>query len=161
MIGSMRIIAGADNAGFTLKDAVVRLLRERGHEVVDVGTGGPESVDYPEYAARVGSAVAQGKADRGILFCSTGVGMSIAANKIRGVRAALASNADAVCLTRAHNDANVLAIGARYTDETTAAEYVNLFLDTPFDGGRHARRLEKVAAIEAEEAAGAGCRSGS
>jgi ribose 5-phosphate isomerase B len=98
----MRIIAGADNAGFTLKDAVVRLLRERGHEVVDVGTGGPESVDYP----RVGLAVAQGQADRGILFCSTGVGMS-------------------------------------------------------FDGGRRARRLEKVAAIDAEEAAGAGCRSGS
>lgn len=157
----MRIFLGADHAGFALKDAVVRLLREKGHEVVDVGTSGPESVDYPEYASRVGSAVAHGQAERGILFCSTGVGMSIAANKIHGVRAALASNPDAVRLTRAHNDANVLAVGARYTDENAAAEYVNLFLDTPFDGGRHARRLEKIAAIEAEEAAGPGCRSGS
>lgn len=144
----MTIAVGADHAGLALKDQLVEALRSAGHEVIDEGTHSAESTDYPDYAAAVGRAVAGGAAERGILVCSTGVGMSIAANKIPGVRAALAVNPEEVQLTRRHNDANVLAIGARYMDEPAAAELVNLFLETPFEGGRHQRRVDKITQLE-------------
>ena len=144
----MKIAIGADHAGFALKDQVRDALRLAGHEVLDVGTHSDESTDYPDYAGAVAHDVISGAADRGILVCSTGVGMSIAANKVDGIRAAIAFNSDEVRLTRAHNDANIITIGARYTDLQTANEMVRIFLETPFDGGRHARRIGKIAQLE-------------
>ena len=114
------------------------------------GTNSAESTDYPDYAGAVAHDVVSGAADRGILVCSTGVGMSIAANKVDGIRAALAVNPEEVRLTRAHNDANIITIGARYTDPQTANEMVRVFLETPFEGGRHARRIGKIAQLEKE-----------
>lgn len=146
----MKIAIGADHAGFALKDQVRDALREAGHEVIDTGTHSPESTDYPDYAGAVARHVVTGVAERGILVCSTGVGMSIAANKVPGIRAALAFNADEVRLTRAHNDANVITIGARYTAVEAAHEMVRIFLETPFEGGRHARRVGKITDLEKE-----------
>ena len=131
----MIIAVGADHAGYALKQQLAQALRQAGHEVIDDGTHSTESTDYPPYAAAVGRAVASGAADRGILVCATGVGMSIAANKIAGVRAALAVNPEEVQLTRRHNDANVLTLGARYTDAAAAAEYVKLFLENRSTAG--------------------------
>ena len=147
----MKIAIGADHAGYALKDLVRDVLRQAGHEVTDVGTNCAESTDYPDYAGAVAIGVVSGTADRGILVCSTGVGMSIAANKIDGIRAAIAFNVDEVRLTRAHNDANVITIGARYTDPEAAHEMVRIFLETPFEGGRHARRVGKIAELEKEK----------
>ena len=147
----MKIAIGADHAGYALKDLVRDALRQAGHEVTDVGTNCAESTDYPDYAGAVAIGVISGAAERGILVCSTGVGMSIAANKIDGIRAAIAFNVDEVRLTRAHNDANVITIGARYTDPEAAHEMVRVFLDTPFEGGRHARRVGKIANLEKEK----------
>lgn len=146
----MKIAIGADHAGFALKDQVRDALRRAGYEVVDVGTDSPESTDYPDYAGAVAHDVVSGAADRGILVCSTGVGMSIAANKVDGIRAAIAFNVDEVRLTRAHNDANIITIGARYTGPDAANEMVRVFLETPFEGGRHARRVGKIAQLEKE-----------
>jgi ribose 5-phosphate isomerase B len=147
----MKIAIGADHAGYALKDLVRDALRQAGHEVIDVGTNSADSTDYPDYAVAVAEGVVSGAAERGILVCSTGVGMSIAANKIDGIRAALAFNVDEVRLTRAHNDANIITIGARYTDPEAANEMVRIFLETPFEGGRHARRLGKIADLEKEQ----------
>jgi ribose 5-phosphate isomerase B len=146
----MKIAIGADHAGFALKDQVRDALRQAGHEVVDAGTSSADSTDYPDYARAVAHDVVSGAAERGILVCSTGVGMSIAANKVDGIRAALAVNPEEVRLTRAHNDANIITLGARYTDPQTANEMVRVFLETPFDGGRHARRIGKIAQLEKE-----------
>jgi len=146
----MKIAIGADHAGYALKDQVRDALRLAGHEVIDVGTNSAESTDYPDYAGAVAMGVVSGAAERGILVCSTGVGMSIAANKVDGVRAAIAFNVDEVRLTRAHNDANIITIGARYTDPDAANEMVRIFLETPFEGGRHARRVGKIAELEKE-----------
>jgi ribose 5-phosphate isomerase B len=146
---SMKIAIGADHAGFGLKREIAEMLRQAGHNVIDEGTNNTESTDYPDYAATVGRAVADGSADRGILVCGTGVGMTIAANKIHGVRAALGVNPDEVQLTRRHNDANVLALGANYTDAKTANQFVKLFLETEFErGGRHERRVHKITELE-------------
>ncbi len=147
----MKIAVGADHAGYALKESLLGKLKSEGHEVVDFGTHSLDSTDYPDYAAAVGRAVVQHQADLGLLVCSSGVGMSIAANKIHGVRAALGFNADEVSYTRRHNDANVLAIGAKYTDEPTAVAILDVFLNTPFEGGRHARRIEKINKLEQEE----------
>lgn len=144
----MKISIGADHAGFVLKEKLAGALRDKGHEVTDRGTDSAASCDYPDYAALVGRDVAEGRADRGVLVCSTGVGMSIAANKIAGVRAALATSADEVNLTRSHNDANVLTFGAKYTGEADAEALLDVFLNTPFEGGRHARRVAKIATLE-------------
>ena len=144
----MRIAIAADHAGFALKDQVRDTLRQAGHEVIDLGTSSAESTDYPDFAGAVGRQVASGTVERGVLVCFTGVGMSIAANKIPGVRAALGFNPDEVRLTRAHNDANILTMGARYVDVDAAIEMVRVFVDTPFEGGRHARRVEKIAKLE-------------
>ena len=121
------------------------VLRQTGHEVCDFGTNSAESTDYPDYALRVAKAVASGTAERGVLVCGSGVGMSIAAtNKVRGVRAALGVTSEEVRLTRAHNNANVLTLGARFTDPAGAAELLQVFLETPFEGGRHERLRERI-----------------
>ena len=147
----MKIAIGADHAGFELKNRPADVLRQGGHEVCDFGTNSTESTDYPDYAERVAKTVASGTAERGVLVCSSGVGMSIAANKVRGIRAALGVTPEEVRLTRAHNDANVLTLGARFTDPDLARELVRTFLETPFEGGRHERRVAKIARLEDEE----------
>jgi ribose 5-phosphate isomerase B len=144
----MKIAIGADHAGFELKQKLAQKLTAEGHEVSDFGTDSTDSTDYPDYAARVGREVGEGRADRGILVCYTGVGMAMAANKIRGVRAAPAVNEDEVRLTREHNDANVLTIGSKFTDDERAVALTGLFLKTEFAGGRHARRVAKIAQLE-------------
>ena len=144
----MKISIGADHAGFELKERLKEKLRASGHEIVDHGTVSTESVDYPDFAAAVARDVAHGAAERGLLVCSSGVGMSIAANKVRGVRAALGTNEEEVRLTREHNDANVLALGAKFTDPDSAEKLIKVFLSTDFQGGRHARRVEKIALLE-------------
>jgi ribose 5-phosphate isomerase B len=143
----MKIAVGADHAGFALKQKVVELLKGSGHEVMDRGTDTEDSCDYPDYAAAVSRDVASGRAERGVLVCSTGIGMSITANKFRGIRAALGSSAAEIRLARGHNDANVLTLGARFP-KGDAAEMLEAFLSTPFDGGRHARRVSKISALE-------------
>ena len=144
----MKIAIGADHAGFALKEELRAALEAKGLEIVDFGTHSIDSTDYPDYASAVAHAVANGEAERGILVCSTGVGMSIAANKVEGIRAALAFNMDEVELTRRHNDANVLTLGARYNNLHQAGELVDVFLNTPFEGGRHQRRVDKIASLE-------------
>jgi ribose 5-phosphate isomerase B len=144
----MRIALGADHAGVALKEALKPLLDTRGDTYIDLGTTGSESVDYPDYAAQVGRAVASGDADRGLLVCGSGVGMAIAANKVRGIRAAVATEVESARLSRSHNNANVLALGARVTPEARAFDIVSVFLDTPYEGGRHQRRLDKITALE-------------
>jgi ribose 5-phosphate isomerase B len=144
----MRIAIAADHAGFVLKEKIRRRLVEEGHEVVDFGTTSDASCDYPDFAQGAARDVAQGRSDRGVLVCSTGIGMSMAANKVHGVRAALAVDNEEVRLTREHNDANVLTMGARSLDEDRAMELIRIFLDTEFQGGRHARRVAKLAQLE-------------
>lgn len=144
----MKIAIASDHAGFSLKEQLRQELERKGHQVVDYGTNSPDSVDYPDFAQVVGNEVSQGRADRGILVCYTGVGMSIAANKVPGVRAALGTNPEEVRLTRAHNDANVLTLGAKFIEEPAAEQLVDVFLGTEFEGGRHARRVAKIARIE-------------
>jgi ribose 5-phosphate isomerase B len=151
----MRIALGADHAGFVLKEQLRRKLEGEGHQVIDEGTRTPEACDYPDYAGAVARDVSEGRAERGVLVCSTGVGMSIAANKVAGVRAALGTSADEVRLVRSHNDANVLTLGAKYLEPAAAESLVEVFLSTVFDGGgRHSRRLEKIAALERNGAGG-------
>ena len=144
----MKIAMGADHAGFSLKEALRQKLSDEGYEVVDFGTASAESCDYPDFAQSVGRDVAQGRSDRGILVCSTGIGMAMAANKVDGVRAAPAQNDDEVRFTREHNDANVLTLGAKYMDARRAMELIDIFLKTEFAGGRHARRVAKIAQLE-------------
>jgi ribose 5-phosphate isomerase B len=144
----MKIAIGADHAGFELKNQLGDVLRQGGHEVCDFGTNSAETADYPDYAIRVAKAVSSGTVERGVLVCGSGVGMSIAANKVRGVRAALGVTLEEVRLTRAHNNLNVLTLGARFTDPALARELVKTFLETPFDGGRHERRIAKIAQME-------------
>ena len=147
----MRIAIAADHAGFALKQALRDLLAADGHEVNDFGTQSTESTDYPDYASLVAHEVADGRADRGVLVCSTGIGMSIAANKVEGVRAALVTNAAAARLTRQHNDANIIALGANFIDVEVAAPMLDAFLNTDFEGGRHARRVAKIMQLEQQE----------
>src|ERR1700677_3907303 len=130
----MRIAIGADHAGFTLKNDLRDDLRAAGYEVADLGTDSTAPADYPDYARRVARQVAAGEADRGVLVCATGIGMSIAANKVHGLRAALGTNAEEVRLVRAHNNANVLTFGEKFIDAPTAAKLTRIFLETPFDG---------------------------
>ena len=144
----MKIAIGADHAGFALKEKLRARLTREGHEVVDYGTGSADSCDYPDYAQAVGREVGAGRTDRGILVCSTGIGMAMAANKVDGVRAAPAQSEDEVRMTREHNDANVLTIGAKYLDEAHAEALIDIFLNTEFTGGRHARRVAKIAQLE-------------
>jgi ribose 5-phosphate isomerase B len=144
----MRIALGADHAGVQLKASIKGLLDERGIEYQDFGTDTTESVDYPDFAARVAREVASGSFDRGILFCGSGIGMAIAANKVGGVRAASILDETSARLSREHNDANVLSLGERLTPPDIARRIVVAFLDTPFAGGRHARRVDKINALD-------------
>ncbi len=148
----MRIALGADHAGVALKDRIKRALGDRGVGYEDLGTDSDERVDYPDYARRVAEGVASGAFDRGILFCGSGIGMAIAANKISGVRAAPVSDVDTARLSREHNDANVLTLAGRTLAADTALAIVDAFLTTAFAGGRHQRRLDKIASMEREEA---------
>ena len=145
----MAVIAlGADHAGFELKQTLKARLTERGHRVIDFGTHSTESVDYPDFAAAVAGAVQEGGAPRGVLVCGSGIGMAIAANKVAGVRAAVAGDVATARLSRQHNDTNVLAIGARATSGEAAILIVDAWLETPFEGGRHARRVSKLAGLD-------------
>jgi ribose 5-phosphate isomerase B len=146
----MKVAIGSDHAGFDVKTDLVRRLVELGCEVKDIGPGSTESVDYPEYGVRVARLVSGGEADRGILVCGSGIGMSIVANKIPGVRAALCANTHLARMARLHNDANVLCVGARVIGMGLIEEIVDTFLGTPFEGGRHGRRVDKIKELDAE-----------
>ena len=140
----MKVIVGSDHAGFAHKCKIVRLLEELGHDVVDVGTTNEESVDYPDFAVKVAESVARGDSDRGILVCATGIGMSIAANRIKGVRAALCYSEEVAELSRRHNDSNVMCLGGRFMPWESVSRMVRKWMQTPFEGGRHARRVCKL-----------------
>ncbi|MBK7208615.1 MAG: ribose 5-phosphate isomerase B [Elusimicrobia bacterium] len=144
----MRIALGADHGGFPAKDALARRLTRAGHAVVDFGTDSEASTDYPDYARAVGRAVARDRVDRGVLICGTGIGMSIAANKVPGVRAAVVWNDKTAALAAEHNGANVLCLGGRVHSKAAIARMVAVWLATPFGEGRHARRLRKIARME-------------
>ncbi|WP_274654325.1 ribose 5-phosphate isomerase B [Paenibacillus humicola] len=149
----MKIAIGADHAGYRLKDEIVPFIQSLGHEVTDVGCHCDQSVDYPDYALPACELVVSGKADRGILICGTGIGMSIAANKVAGIRCALVHDLFSAKATREHNDTNVLAMGERVIGPGVAQEIVRLWLETPFSNGeRHRGRIDKVARIEAGSA---------
>ena len=148
----MRVAIASDHAGFVLKEDLKRFLAELGVRFDDLGPSTDAQVDYPDYAALVADAIVAGRADRGILVCGTGIGMSIAANKVHGIRAALLTDEHAAELSRAHNDANVMAVGGRTTPPAIARAIVRRFLETPFSGGRHAQRVEKIAGLESHPA---------
>lgn len=145
----MRIAIGADHAGVALKDQLKQWLVERGDTVDDLGTFTTDSVDYPDYAAAVAHAVADGTAERGVLVCGTGIGMAIAANKVTGIRAAPIVDEASARFSREHNNANVITLGARLTAVEEAQELLRLFLVTEYQGGRHQQRIDKISALEA------------
>ena len=140
----MRIALAADHAGYLLKDELVRWLREEGHDVTDLGTNGPESVDYPLFGRKLAEAVASGQAERGIAVCGSGIGISIAVNREPKCRCARVDDPLSAQLAREHNDANVLALGGRLVGNDMAKACVMAFLDTPFAGGRHQRRVDEL-----------------
>jgi ribose 5-phosphate isomerase B len=142
------IALGADHAGYGLKEALKGWLINHGYQVLDLGTHSAESVDYPDYAALVAESVADRKVERGLLVCGTGIGMSISANKVPGVRAALCADLYTARMSREHNDANVLVLGGRLMGADMAVDILQAWLETPFAAGRHARRVEKIADIE-------------
>ena len=142
------IAIGSDHGGFALKKALMAHFDRRGVSYQDFGTYSEDSCDYPVYAKKVAEAVASGECERGILICGTGIGVSITANKVPGIRAALCGDCFSAEATRSHNDANVLALGARVVGEGLALKIVDTFLDTPFEGGRHARRVAKIGEVE-------------
>lgn len=144
----MRIIIGSDHAGFDQKEAIAQRLKAQGHEVVDAGAYNTDSVDYPDFALKVGSAVASKDADFGVLVCGTGIGMAVAANKVPGVRAANVADPQFARLARAHNDANVLTLSGRFVPLESNLEIVDAFLAEPFEGGRHQMRLDKVSHMD-------------
>jgi ribose 5-phosphate isomerase B len=149
----MRIAIGSDHAGFPLKHHLIGHLRDLGHDVTDHGTDSTEPVDYPSYCASVGRAVVAGEVDRGIVVGGSGQGEQIAANKVEGVRAALVNDLYSAKYSRAHNDANVAGLGARVVGEGLAEEIVAVWLSTPFDGGRHQRRIDEIAQLDAARGA--------
>lgn len=141
------ISVASDHAGFSLKQEILDHLKRCGIEAEDLGCPSTESVDYPDYARKVAEAVSNGKAERGILVCGSGIGMAMAANRFSGVRAAPVKDAESARLTRQHNDANVLCLGGRLIHAKEAVKIVDEFLKTPFEGGRHERRVKKIAAL--------------
>jgi ribose 5-phosphate isomerase B len=144
----MKVAIGADHAGFPAKEQLKTVLRALGHEVHDVGTTSEASVDYPDFAEQVARTVAGGGADRGVLICGTGIGMAMTANKVRGVRAAVVTDEKTAELSRQHNDSNVFCAGARVLPVVKIAEALKVWLQTPFEGGRHERRVEKIRKLE-------------
>ena len=144
----MNIAIGCDHAGTDLKETIMVLLKELGHAVVDCGTHGSQSVDYPDFGRCVALSVSKNEADRGILICGTGIGMSIVANKFHGIRAALCYDQMTARMSRLHNDANILVMGSRVTGETLALNIVTTWLNTSFEGGRHEKRLKKIVEME-------------
>jgi ribose 5-phosphate isomerase B len=146
----VRLLIAADHAGYDLKTLLIEHARGRGWEVVDLGPGGHDSVDYPDYAHELARRLSAGDADRGVLVCGTGIGMSMAANRHPGVRAALCHDAFTAEAARRHNDANVLCLGGRTTGPGVALQMIDLFLTTPFEGGRHARRVGEIDAPDKE-----------
>ena len=148
MKGPFRIAIGADHKGFKLKEEIKKKLESEGHTVADLGGFSEDSVDYPDFACKVGKEVSTGKVNFGIAICWSGTGMTIAANKVKGVRAALCTNADMARLAREHNDANVLTLGSRYITPDIADLIVGIWLKTEFAGGRHQKRVDKIKQIE-------------
>lgn len=146
----MRVAIGADHAGYELKERVKRLLEARGHEVRDMGTGSTESTDYPVYAFQVAEAVRDSAVERGVLVCDSGNGIAIAANKVAGVRAAICATPRQAEMSRRHNDANVLVLGSAYIPAADVEPTVDAWLSSPFDGGRHARRIGLITEYERE-----------
>jgi ribose 5-phosphate isomerase B len=146
----VKIAVGSDHRGYEAKRRIVSLLQQLGHEVLDKGAEGPESVDYPDFAFQVARAVGEKEVDRGILICGTGIGMCIAANKVPGVRAAPCHDSITAEMSRRHNDANVLCLSADLLGDELIDRMVRIWLETDFEGGRHARRVEKIARYEAE-----------
>ena len=144
----MKIAIGCDHGGLEHKNAIIAHLKERGFEVVNFGTDTLDSVDYPDIAVKVCNAVVNHECERGILVCGTGIGMAIAANKIKGIRAAALSDHYSAKYTRLHNDANILCLGGRVIGIGTALELTDIFTDTQYEGGRHQKRLDKIAALE-------------
>jgi ribose 5-phosphate isomerase B len=143
-----KIAIGSDHAGFEAKEQAKREIAALGLEIDDKGTNSLESVDYPDFGAAVGRAVVSGEVDRGVVICGSGIGISIAANKVPGVRAALCWNEDTARLARQHNDANVLCIGARFIPPDEAARMIRVFMETEFAGGRHQKRVEKLTKLD-------------
>jgi len=144
----MKIAIGADHAGFAAKEEIKSVIKALGHQIVDAGPASDASVDYPDFAEKVARAVVNQEAYRGVLICGTGIGMSIAANKVRGIRAAVITDEKTADLSRRHNDANVFCAGARITPVVKIAESLKVWLQTPFEGGRHQNRVGKISAIE-------------
>ncbi len=146
----MKLMIGSDHGGFELKEEVKKHLEDLGYEVVDVGTHSPESCDYPDIAKAGCEKITSGECERGILICGTGIGISMAANKIKGIRAACCSDTYSAKYTRLHNDANVICFGGRVVGGGLACEIVDAYLSVEFEGGRHQRRVDKIMALEAE-----------
>lgn len=147
----MKIALGCDHRGFRLKDRIKEYLRQSGHEIVDCGVFSEASSDYPDTAYATARCVADGTCERGILLCGSGIGMSITANKVRGIRAALCHDEITAEMARRHNDANILCLPADLISETQSRRLIDIFLTAPFDGGRHERRVNKIMALEAQE----------
>ncbi|MGE0883368.1 MAG: ribose 5-phosphate isomerase B [Blastocatellales bacterium] len=143
-----KVLIANDHAGLTGKEIIKKTLDQMGIAYEDLGTNSEESVDYPDYAEQVARRVASGEADRGILVCGSGIGMEIAANKVPGIRAALAWNEETAKLSRQHNDANIVTVGARTTAPETIEQIIRAFFTTDFEGGRHSRRVEKIAKLD-------------
>ena len=148
----MKIVVGSDHRGFEVKRRIITVLQQLGHEVQDVGPGSRDSVDYPDFAFQVGLTVSEGRAQRGVLVCGTGIGMCIAANKVKGVRAAPCHDSITAEMSRRHNDANVLCLSADLLGEELIERMLRIWLETEFESGRHARRVEKIARFESGEA---------
>lgn len=144
----MKLSIGSDHGGYELKTAIIEYLKQQGYEVVDHGTKSTDSVDYPDYAATTGEAVAKGSSELGILICTSGIGISIAANKIKGVRAGIAFNEDMAEYMRLHNDANIICFGQKYITPYMANKLIDIFIKTKFEGGRHQRRVDKISTLE-------------
>lgn len=152
----MKVGIGCDHAGLEVKKEITSLLKEMGMDCVDYGTDGPQSVDYPDFGERVSEAVSSGELDRGVLICGTGIGMSIVANKFPGIRASLCNELFTARMSRLHNDANILVIGGRIVGKDLAREIVRVWFSTPFEGGRHENRLDKIRRIELRLSRGIG-----
>lgn len=148
MTGKTRIAIGCDHAGFELKEKVRAYLAGKGYQIEDLGTHSTASVDYPDYAEKVAVRVVQKQAEYGVLVCGTGIGIGISANKVPGIRAATCNDTLSARFARSHNDANVLTLGGRIIDASTAEKILETWLSTPFEGGRHQRRLDKITALE-------------